>query len=96
MKIQNLKWIYLEIYLIFNLNNMQKCLDILEEMMEERTPYKEHMPLHKTLWYEVCHWWYIALREARSRIQALENVELSKEVYDTISEKAWKYDNLCK
>lgn len=50
---------------------MCKCSEILDEMMEERTPYKEDMPLHKTLWYELCHWWYIALEEAKSRIQAL-------------------------
>lgn len=50
---------------------MQQAIDILDEMMEERTPYKEDMPLHKTLWYEVFHWWYIALEEAKSRIQAL-------------------------
>lgn len=50
---------------------MQQAIQILDEMMEERTPYKEDIPLHKTLWYEVCHWWYIALEEAKSRIQAL-------------------------
>ena len=83
----------------------QQAIDILDEMMEERTPYKEDMPLHKTLWYELCHWWYIALEEAKSRIQALQSgvqtitipewtVLLGKDEYESLKEKAWRYDDL--
>lgn len=57
----------------------QAILEIIDRKMEQRTPYKEKMPLHKTLWYEVCHGWYIVLQELREEISKMDEwIELEE------------------